>query len=269
MAITKVRIKDLRTATAEELPSLKFMADSDSTGTRSVPSGMVVATDFTGAGEGKTPKAGLVPKPGEDVTDALLCGDGTWKNINLITKDTIDALDWSAYKRGHVRIGENVYETVEIDGLVWLASNLREQVGTYSEVTGDPQYSVDRYGYLYSYDSKSDIEAILPSGWRLPTGSDWTRLMEYAGGASVANLKLKATTDWKSGDGSMPGNDEYGFTLLPASTDGSGLRTYMWSVPDGTKSSNRWSADWDGASCLWYTDGSSYKRPWRLVKDAT
>jgi len=167
-----------------------------------------------------------------------------------------------------VRIGENIYSTVTINGLTWTKTNLREKTGTYTTIANDPLYTIDRYGYLYSYASKSSLESLLPEGWRLPTGKDWMNLINYSGGNETGNPKVKATTDWKNTSGAKIGTDDFGFSLLPASTDGSGLRTYMWSVPDSTRSQNRFSVDWDGTYFFWYTDAPSYRRPWRAVKDA-
>jgi uncharacterized protein (TIGR02145 family) len=37
-----------------------------------------------------------------------------------------------------------------------------------------------------------------PSGWHLPSDAEWTQLVNYLGGVSVAGGKLKSTTGWVS-----------------------------------------------------------------------
>ncbi len=53
---------------------------------------------------------------------------------------------------------------------------------------------------------------ICPQGWHIPSGDDWSTLIDYAGGYSEAGGKLKATSGWNENGN---GTDEYGFSALP------------------------------------------------------
>jgi uncharacterized protein (TIGR02145 family) len=54
------------------------------------------------------------------------------------------------------------------------------------------------YGALYNFYAVYTDE-ICPTGWHVPTDTEWTILTDYLGGESVAGGKLKETgTTWKS-----------------------------------------------------------------------
>jgi uncharacterized protein (TIGR02145 family) len=81
------------------------------------------------------------------------------------------------------------------------------------------------YGVLYHWPAA--IEGC-PTDWHLPTDEEWTVLLDYLGGESVAGGKLKeeGTTHWKyPNEGAT---DEYGFAALPSGfRDGSGFFIYI------------------------------------------
>lgn len=139
----------------------------------------------------------------------------------------------------------NTYKTVEINGMVWMAENLRstkfndgEDI-TYVEYQEDylelwdegawhlaldkPAYTFyesneeyrDLYGYLYNYEVAKDPR-ICPEGWHVPTKDEWTALADAAGGKSTAATKLKSTSGWDTVQGvDGNGTDEFGFNALP------------------------------------------------------
>jgi len=84
-------------------------------------------------------------------------------------------------------------------------------------------------------------QGICPSGWHIPSDDDWSQLINYVGGSSVAGKHLKAKTGWSncgpSGSGSSYScEDTYGFSALPGgyggsggSFDGVGLYGLWWS----------------------------------------
>jgi uncharacterized protein (TIGR02145 family) len=47
------------------------------------------------------------------------------------------------------------------------------------------------YGRLYSGYAVSDIRNICPTGWHVPSDVEWTSLITYLGGESLAGDKLK------------------------------------------------------------------------------
>jgi uncharacterized protein (TIGR02145 family) len=71
------------------------------------------------------------------------------------------------------------------------------------------------YGYLYNWYSAADTKGLCPSGWHVPSDSDWTTLTTHLGGESIAGSKMKSTgtTLWTSPN---PGaTNESEFTGLP------------------------------------------------------
>jgi uncharacterized protein (TIGR02145 family) len=121
------------------------------------------------------------------------------------------------------------------NGQEWMAENLR----TSSYANGDPiqnlpsgaqwnastigtwvYYGNDNlnenpYGKLYNRYSVNDTRNVCPSGWHVPSDSDWTTLIDYLGGADVAGGKIKniGTTYWLSPN--TGATDEIGFSGLP------------------------------------------------------
>ena len=116
-----------------------------------------------------------------------------------------------APKYGSVNIGGKTYKTVKIGNQEWLAENL--------DLETDLSYknpSRQKYGRYYEWDALKDVQAALPSAWRVPDNKDWNNLIHSVGGVSVAGSALKSKE--------FGGTDDYGFSVLPAgrrSSDGS------------------------------------------------
>jgi uncharacterized protein (TIGR02145 family) len=55
-------------------------------------------------------------------------------------------------------------------------------------------------GNLSTNSNPSNCQCICPSGWHLPSNSEWNQLMDYLGGYTIAGGKLKdsGTTYWNS-----------------------------------------------------------------------
>jgi TonB family protein len=81
---------------------------------------------------------------------------------------------------------------------------------------------------------------ICPTGWHLPTGDEWNKLMTAVGGYNIAGKYLKATSGWNDyEEQSGNGEDKYGFSALPGGYGyfGGGFRNvgyqvYWWSSTD-------------------------------------
>ena len=54
---------------------------------------------------------------------------------------------------------------------------------------------------------------LCPLGWHVPSNEEWTTLINFIGGESIAGGKLKSTTDWFSPN--IGATDEFGFNGLP------------------------------------------------------
>ncbi len=144
-------------------------------------------------------------------------------------------------------IDGNVYKTITIGTLTWMAENLRttryRNGDTIHLVTGNTAWknmvkeaycnyknstnadTVATLGRLYNWFAVTDSRNLAPLGWHVATDADWTSLTSYLGNESVAGGKLKETntTHWVSRN--TGATNESGFTALP-----SGRREYT----DGT-----------------------------------
>ena len=68
-------------------------------------------------------------------------------------------------------------------------------------------------GYLYNGNAVLDERNICPSGWHVPTDSDWENLIKTLGGPKEAGIKLRATKGWLP---TMNGTNVSGMKLLPS-----------------------------------------------------
>jgi uncharacterized protein (TIGR02145 family) len=136
-----------------------------------------------------------------------------------------------------------VYKTVKI-GTQWImAENLAYKASNGCWAYNKNESNVSKYGYLYTWETAKNV---CPSGWHLPSDSEWTQLTDYLGGSEVAGGKMKATTDWKY-DANGNATNKINFNALPAGylfpIIGSfvclGEKTIFWSsTPNGSE--NAW-----------------------------
>jgi len=113
------------------------------------------------------------------------------------------------------------------------------KTGAYCDYANTPANSIT-YGKLYNYYTVVDPRNVCPSGFHVPSDSDWTVLTTYLGGESVAGDKLKetGTNHWERDGGGRTdgGTNDFGFTALPGGyRDDTGpfysirLEGYWWS----------------------------------------
>jgi len=129
-------------------------------------------------------------------------------------------------------IDGNVYKTVKIGSQWWMAENLKvtkyrngDVIGTTTPSTLDissestPKYqwayngnesNVVIYGRLYTWYAATDSRNVCPTGWHLPTDSEWSTISIVDEGGK---LKEIGTTHWTSPN--TGATDEYGFKALP------------------------------------------------------
>ena len=165
-------------------------------------------------------------------------------------------------------IDGNVYNTVTIGTQVWMKENLKvtkyrngDAIGITTPATLDiwgetsPRYqwaydgnesNVATYGRLYTWYAVTDSRGVCPTGWHVPTDSEWTTLTDYLGGESVAGGKMKeaGTTHWNSPNTSA--DNSSGFTALPC-----GYRTYRGSFVHIGVYGYWWSATEYDATYAW------------------
>ena len=134
----------------------------------------------------------------------------------------------------------NIYNTVTIGKQVWMKENLKTltynngdsittTIGDSSDISAetDPKYqwinnypfkswNLRDYGRLYTWYAATDSRNICPSGWHLPTDSEWTSMENNIGCDSKVVVKIKeaGSTHWYC-KSDIPSDNESGFTLLP------------------------------------------------------
>lgn len=198
-------------------------------------------------------------------------------------------------------IDGNVYKIIVIGTQTWMAENLKTTkyrngnlIGTTTPATLDisnvttypaPKYqwayadnesNVTTYGRLYTWYAATDSRNVCPTGWHVPTDSEWTTLTTYLGNANVAGGKLKeaGTSHWPSPN--TGATNSSGFTALPGGYRYSGSFVniggygYWWS---STESENNPYTAWyrtmayDLSSAHGLSCGKSYGSSVRCVKD--
>lgn len=157
----------------------------------------------------------------------------------------------------------NVYLIVVIGNQLWMAENLKYLPSVVEPTTGSqttPRYYVygyngatiseakatfnyNTYGVLYNWPA---ARAACPTGWHLPSVSEWTQLADFLGGVSVAGGKLKESGTnhwWSPNEGAT---NETGFRALPGGLRGTngvfgntGRYGYWWSSTESS-TTNAW-----------------------------
>ena len=97
------------------------------------------------------------------------------------------------------------YKYIKIGDISWMAANLK-----YATPNSIPvEFRTKNSGRHYSWNEA--IQAC-PTGWRLPTQSEWKALIDEAGGDSIASKSLKSKGTWNN-EGN--GDNSLGFSALP------------------------------------------------------
>lgn len=136
-------------------------------------------------------------------------------------------------------IDGNVYHIVKICDQLWMSENLKvtrfrngDVIPYVSKIEWDsvlfspyhdPAYcnlsdlnqNGNIYGHLYNWQAAIDPRGLAPSGWHIPSETEFNQLIECIGG-EYAGGKLKETgfSHWVSPN--TGATDLYGFTALPA-----------------------------------------------------
>ncbi len=173
-------------------------------------------------------------------------------------------------------IDGNVYTSVTIGTQTWMKENLRttrfndgvsiplisgsvEWTGLvtpgYCWYNNDTPSGKKDYGALYNWFTVNTGK-LCPSGWHVPSDTEWKTLTDYLGGVSAAGGKLKesGTLHWNAPNSDA--TNESGFTALPG-----GYRSYRdgiyFSLGDNaswwSSSPNTASAAWSRAITLYTT----------------
>ena len=68
----------------------------------------------------------------------------------------------------------SLYRTITVQGVIWMAENLRYKSPQGSSFFDNSQSNLEKYGMLYDW--KAAVKAC-PPGWRLPTGAEYQSLL--------------------------------------------------------------------------------------------
>jgi len=124
-------------------------------------------------------------------TETHYCSNGTMKEYGFMTD------------------GVQTYKTVAIDTKTWMAENLDYNVPNSKCVGdntgGDSQGNCAKYGRLYNW---TTAKTVCPSGWHLPSDTEWTMLTDFVGGLSIAGTKLKSISGWNDYEGNSGNGTE-------------------------------------------------------------
>jgi uncharacterized protein (TIGR02145 family) len=142
-----------------------------------------------------------------------------------------------------IDIDGNTYNTVGINTQLWMAENLKTTKYNNGDLIGTttppslaiitetaPKYqwafagdedNVTTYGRLYTWYTVTDNRGVCPTGWHVPSLTEWTALTAFLGEPFAANkLKEAGLTHWAPP--LSEANNETGFTALPG-----GMRDYL------------------------------------------
>ena len=152
------------------------------------------------------------------------------------------------------------YSTVLIGEQCWFAENLRSENYENGDVIlsnlSDSEwgntssgavavYNLETFGRLYNWFAVNDARGLCPSGWHVPSDSEWAALTNHLGGESVAGVQMKTTYGWDVINGTPgSGTNSSGFSGLPGGWRHSEGGHWDWQGWRGTF----WSSSSDGSS---------------------
>lgn len=171
--------------------STQTVTKSAQTKTKKTATGTKSAATKSKAGT-KTSTTEPVKKVREPGT--LILGTQIWaeKNLNVIT----------------FRNGDTIPEAKTTKDWVAAAESGKPAWCYYNN---DPSIGL-LYGKLYNWFAVNDPRGLAPKGWTIPSDADWSKLVNFLGGQSVAGIKMKSTARWNEGNN---GSNESGFNGFP------------------------------------------------------
>ena len=194
------------------------------------------------------------------------------------------------------------YNTVRIGDQCWMKENLRST--RYSDGTPISNWTIPsgtgQYGVLYSWQvvmrnasssnaNPSGVQGICPTGWHVPSNSEWSELAEYVRNQSQYLCSDNMTTiakaladsiGWSGSSNAcavgnnLSSNNATGFSALPAgswysnSTYNFGSRAYFWtSVQDNSSRAYYRYLDYSNVGMYWTDLPKDYRLSVRCLRD--
>lgn len=170
-------------------------------------------------------------------------GTGYGNELTITTKSTNGIIFNPNLTYGSLTDLEgNIYKTIQIGTQIWMAENLKSALfkdGTiiphatdknawgnlstpgFCWYNNDVVSNRDVYGGLYNWYAVNTTK-LCPTGWHVPSETEWTVLRTFLGGQAIAGGKLKETgmTHWVSPN--FGATNESGFAALPGGNRGDG-----------------------------------------------
>jgi uncharacterized protein (TIGR02145 family) len=168
----------------------------------------------------------------------------------------------------------NVYSTVSINGQCWMQSNLaveRYRNGngistginnTLWSTTVEGAFAVyedlsvnkGTYGLLYNWFAVQDASGLCPTGWHIPSVTEWMDLSTYLDGDSLSGATLKSVGTLSAGTGLWQTPNEgatnsSGFTGLPG-----GLKDKFGNYFDKSLGGFFWSSTESSPGFSWFRE---------------
>jgi uncharacterized protein (TIGR02145 family) len=148
----------------------------------------------------------------------LLTNDSTAvidKDGNVYSTVTIGTQTWITQNLKTTRYNDGTDIPLVTDSTVWSSLTTPGYCWYNNDATNKDTY----YGGYYNWYAASSGK-LCPTGWHVPTDTEWTTLTDYLGGSKVAGGKLKetGTTDWMGSNKNS--TDDYGFSALPGGDRG-------------------------------------------------
>ncbi len=227
---------------------------------------------------------GLSPKTNYSVRAFASSAAGT--SFGKVVSFTTDSLPDLSCPATVTDIEGNVYKTIKIGTQCWMKENLRTSKyrngdgikialddATWSESSiglvcqyNDDISADSIYGKLYNLYAVMDSKKLCPSGWHVPTDSEWLILENYLGGSAQAGGKMKATgilpstglwASPNSGASNISGFTGFpgGYRMANGPYDKLSERAYWWSSRVGGGSRPRYLSSSDGKSSNMILDG--------------
>jgi uncharacterized protein (TIGR02145 family) len=149
------------------------------------------------------------------------------------------------------------YLIAKIGGKTWTAENLNYKTDS-SWCYGNLESNCNKYGRLYNWKT---AENVCPSGWRLPTDSEWENLVTMAGGQTIAGNNLRIGD---LGFLALPG----GFRNADGNFESAGANGNWWTATDrGASEAKTWGITYSESKMYNEHDWKSGGRSVRCIRD--
>ena len=215
------------------------------------------ASGKSSSSEGSVESSGSSSSTSQEATDS-----SSSVKSSSSTQSSSSSFDIKEYLNPNISYGEitdgrdgQVYKTVVIGGLTWMAQNLNFETEN-SVCQDDKEENCARLGRLYMWNDAIDsagkygdkgkgcgnktlcetpayemIRGICPKGFHLPTAAEFSQLISIAG-ADV--IKIKSQKTWK-----ITGSDDFGFSAVQSGRKIKDIwhpgEAYMWSTSQVNK----------------------------------